>query len=111
MLGRLLLNSTVRPENHLSIFVRSLIALGTKVFSLSYHCLVSTSPSLNGLVPIYLIGQIDGFLSKFNSINAGINQDSAASPVLFILFINDLLSSTSFSVYSFTDDTYLSSPF
>ena len=33
------------------------------------------------------------------------------SPVLFILFINDLLSSTSSSIFSFADDTYLSSSF
>ena len=33
------------------------------------------------------------------------------SPVLFILFINDLLFSTSSSMYSFADDIYLSSSF
>ena len=33
------------------------------------------------------------------------------SPVLFILFINDLLTSTSSSIHSFADDTFLSSSF
>ena len=32
-------------------------------------------------------------------------------PVLFILFINDLLTSTSSSIHSFADDTFLSSSF
>ena len=50
------------------------------------------------------------FLSEPHSINSGVPQGSVISPVLFILFINDLLSSTS-SIYSFADDTYLSSFF
>ena len=54
---------------------------------------------------------MDGFLSEAHSINSGVPQGSAFSPVLFILFINDLLSSTSASIYSFADDTYLSSSF
>ena len=47
--------------------------------------------------------RVDGFLSR--------PQGSVTSPVLFILFINDLLSSTSSSIFSFVDDTYLSSSF
>ena len=35
--------------------------------------------------------RIDGFLSKPHSINSGVSQGSVISPVLFILFINDLL--------------------
>ena len=38
-------------------------------------------------------------------------QGSVISPVLFILFINDLLTSTSSSIHSFADDTFLSSSF
>ena len=38
-------------------------------------------------------------------------QGSEISPVLFILFINDLLSSTSSSIFSFADDSYLCSSF
>ena len=53
----------------------------------------------------------DGFLSEPHSINSGVPQGSVISPVLFILFVNNLLSSTSSSIYSFADDTYLSSSF
>ena len=55
--------------------------------------------------------RVDGFLSEPHSINSGAPQGSGISPVLFTLFINDLLSSTYPSIYSFTDDTYLSSSF
>ena len=55
--------------------------------------------------------RVDGYLSKPHSINSGVPQGSVISPVLFILFINDLLSSTSSSIFSFADDTYLSSSF
>ena len=54
---------------------------------------------------------MDGFLSNLHSINAGVPQGSVISPVLFILFINDLLTSTSSSIHSFADDTFLSSSF
>ena len=55
---------------------------------------------------------VDGYLSNSHSINSDGPQGSVISPVLFILFINDLLSSTtSSSVFSFADDTYLSSSF
>ena len=43
----------------------------------------------------------DGFLSNPHSINSGVPQGSVISPVLSILFINDLLSSTSSSIFSF----------
>ena len=55
--------------------------------------------------------RVDGFLSSLRSINAGVPQGSVISPVLFILFINDLLTSTSSSIHSFADDTFLSSSF
>ena len=42
--------------------------------------------------------RVDGFLSNLHSINAGVPQGSVISPVLFILFINDLLTSTSSSI-------------
>ena len=58
-----------------------------------------------------IANRVDGFLSEPHSINSGVPQGSAISPVLFILFVHDLLSSTSSSIYSFADDTYLSSSF
>ena len=55
--------------------------------------------------------RVDVYLSKPHSINSGVPQGSVISPVLFILVINDLLSSTSYKIFSFSDDTYLSSSF
>ena len=55
--------------------------------------------------------RVDGYLSKPHSINSCVPQGSVISPVLFILFINDLLSSTSSSNFSFADDSVLSSSF
>ena len=52
--------------------------------------------------------RVDGYLSNPHSINSSVPQGSVISSVLFILFINDLLSSTSSSIFSFADDTYLS---
>ena len=63
-----------------------------------------------------LIGQLpsssaDGFFSNLHSFDAGVSQGSVISPVLFILFRNDLLTCTSSSNHSFADDTFLSSSF
>ena len=55
--------------------------------------------------------RVDGYLSNPHSINSGLPQGSVISPVLFILFIDDLPSSISSSIFSFADDTYLSSSF
>ena len=52
-----------------------------------------------------------GFLSEPHSVNSGVLQGSVILPVLIILFIKDLLSSTSTNIYSFADDACLSSSF
>ena len=44
-------------------------------------------------------------------MNLGVPQGSFISSALFILFINDLLSSPSSSIISFSDDTYLCQSF
>ena len=56
-----------------------------------------------------IVVRVDGFLSNLQSINAGVPQGSVTYPVLFILFINDLLTSMSSSIHSFADVTFLSS--
>ena len=55
--------------------------------------------------------RVDGFLSNLHSINAGVPQSAVISPVLLIILIIDLLSSTSSSIHSFADDTFQSSSF
>ena len=54
---------------------------------------------------------MDGFLSNLHSINAGVPHGSVISLVLFILVMSDLQTSTSSSIHSFADDTFLSSSF
>ena len=73
-------------------------------------------PTLITRIASFLSGRsiairVDGFLSKLHSINSGVPQGSVIFPVLFILFITDLLSSTSSSIFSFSDDAYLSSSY
>ena len=55
--------------------------------------------------------RVDGFLSNLHSINAGVPQGSVISPVLFILFVDNLLASTSSNIHSFADDAFLNSSF
>ena len=55
--------------------------------------------------------RVNGFFSEPHSINSSLLQGSVISPVLFILFINALLPSTSCSIYSCPYDTYLRSSY
>nr|CAH7762505.1 unnamed protein product [Callosobruchus chinensis] len=50
---------------------------------------------------------VDGFSSSFHNINAGVPQGSVLAPTLFLLHINDLLSSTTNPIHSFADDITL----
>nr|CAH7747622.1 unnamed protein product [Callosobruchus chinensis] len=51
----------------------------------------------------------NGFFSSFHNINAGVPQGSVWAPTLFLLHINDLLSSTTHPIHSFLDDSTLHS--
>ena len=72
--------------------------------------MVSTTLSLNGLLASYLTGQLQlGLMVSSISLilSALVYLRALLSLVfLFILFINDLLSSTSSNIYSFADDDY-----
>ena len=74
-----------------------------------HHTLINWIGSFLSDRPI--AARVDGFLSNLHSINAGVPLGSVISPVLFILFINDLHTSTSSSIHSLADDTFLSSSF
>ena len=50
---------------------------------------------------------VDGVQSKARTINAGVPQGSVLGPTLFLIFINDLLESTSNPIHSFADDSTL----
>ena len=52
--------------------------------------------------------RVNSFLSRPHSINSGVPQGSVISAVLFILSINNPLSSPSSSIFLFADDTYSS---
>jgi len=54
---------------------------------------------------------VDGFFSELYSIAAGVPQGSVLSPILFIIFINDLLSLTSNPIHSYADDSTLVSSY
>jgi reverse transcriptase-like protein len=54
---------------------------------------------------------VDGHSLSFHQVNAGVPQGSVLAPTLFLLHINDLLSSTTNSIHSFADDSTLHASF
>merc|ERR1712002_391403 len=54
---------------------------------------------------------LDGSHSSWHNINSGVPQGSVLAPTLFLLNINDLLSSTVNSIHSYADDSSLHSSF
>ena len=83
--------------------------LATLPIFVLHHTLIKWISSFQSDMLIAI--RVDGYFSNPHSINSGVPQDSVISPVLFILLINDLLSSTSSSIFSIADGTYLRSSF
>lgn len=54
---------------------------------------------------------LDGVVSRKFNINAGVPQGSVLSPTLFLIFIDDLLRSTTNPIHSFADDSTLHASF
>ena len=69
-------------------------------------------PSICAFVSNFLSGRsiaavVDGHRSPPKPINSGVPQGSVLSPVLFLMFINDLLNCTSSPIHSYADDSTL----
>jgi hypothetical protein len=69
-------------------------------------------PSLCTFISSFLSGRsiaavVDGHCSSPKSITSGVPQGSVLSPILFLLFINDLLNCTTSPIHSYADDTTL----
>ena len=70
------------------------------------------SPPLCNLISSFLSNRsisvvVDGATSDPFSISSGVPQGSVLSPILFLLFINDLLQTTANPVHSYADDSTL----
>ena len=94
-------------------YFEALFASGTKVFALNAWCLVSTTQSFKRFENFSMIHCLPfalmATLPDPHLINAGVPQGSAITPILFNLYIQDIIFSTSSSIRSIADDTYLAS--
>jgi len=61
----------------------------------------------NYLVQRYQYTDINGFISEFAEILAGVPQGSVLGPLLFLIYINDFQCATEFQSFLFADDTSL----
>ncbi len=69
-------------------------------------------PSLCSFISSFLFDRsisavVDGNCSTLKTINSSVPQRSVLSPTLFLLFINDLLSSTQTNLHAYADDSTL----
>ena len=88
---------------HLTVWHKALIA---KLPAYSF------TPSFCKLISYFLSNRftsvvVDGTTSASFSVSSGVPQGSVLSPILFLLFINDLLHATASDVHFFADDSYL----
>ena len=70
------------------------------------------TPSLTKLIASFLSDRsisvvVDGATSASFSVSSGVPQGSVLSPTLFLLFINDLLTSPTSLIHAFADDSAL----
>ena len=82
---------------------------------LSKMSILGINPVFVSWVASFLSGRsitvrIDGVLSDKHAIQAGVPQGSVLAPVIFLIFINDLLAVITSHIHSYADDSILHYP-
>ena len=96
----------------LSISQKPLIESGIGTCSLSKLAAFGVGPEMCCWIESFLKSRKiqvvpDGATSDRLEINAGVPQGSVLSPILFLIYINDLLNATSNPIHGFADDSTL----